>query len=86
MNTISKCSKMLNTFLSLFSNKKLVFRAGIHKMDVRIPNRKTLIRLLLQKQSDLGLCCLSKLFCQGTIVENFRTFCNMLFTIHYMKL
>ena len=33
-----KCSKNLNTFLSLFSIKMLVFRAGIHKMDVRIAN------------------------------------------------
>ena len=30
---------------------------------------KTLIRLLLQKQSDLGLCCLSRPFGQETIVE-----------------
>ena len=26
-----KCSKISNTFLFLFSNKMLVFRAGIHK-------------------------------------------------------
>ena len=32
------CSKISNTFLSLFSNKMLVFRAGIHKMFVRIAN------------------------------------------------
>ena len=35
-----KCSKILNTFLFLFSNKMLVIRAGIHKMHVRIANRK----------------------------------------------
>ena len=40
----------------------LVIRAGIHKMLVRIANRKTLIRLLSQKQSDLGLHCLSMPF------------------------
>ena len=45
-----------------FSNKMFVFRDGIHKMFVRIANRKTLIRLLLQKQSDLGLPCLSRSF------------------------
>ena len=28
----SNCSKILNTFLFLFSNKMLVIRAGIHKM------------------------------------------------------
>ena len=35
-----KCSKILNTFLFLFSNEMLVFRAEIHKMDVRIANRE----------------------------------------------
>ena len=34
----NKCSKILNTFLFLFSNKTLVIRAGIHKMLVRIAN------------------------------------------------
>ena len=34
-----KCSKLLNTFLFLFSNK-LVIRAGIHKMVARIANRE----------------------------------------------
>ena len=43
--------------LSVF-NKMLVFRARIHKMLVRIATGNTLIRLLLQKQSDLGLLCL----------------------------
>ena len=33
-----KCSKISNTFLFLFSNKALVFRAGIHKMLVRMAN------------------------------------------------
>ena len=37
---IGKCSKISNTFLSLFSNEMLVIRAGIHKMSVRIANRK----------------------------------------------
>ena len=36
----SKCYKILNTFLFLFSNKMLVFMAGIHKMDVRTANRE----------------------------------------------
>ena len=35
-----KCSKISNTFLFLFSNKMLVFRAGIRKMLVRIANRE----------------------------------------------
>ena len=33
-----KCSKSSNSFLFLFSNKMLVFRAGIHKIPVRIAN------------------------------------------------
>ena len=37
-----KCSKISNTFFLpfLFSNKILVFRAGIHKMLVRLANRE----------------------------------------------
>ena len=34
------CSKIENTFLSLFLNRMLVIRAGIHKMPVRIANRE----------------------------------------------
>ena len=36
----SKSSKISNTFLFLFSNKMLVFRAGIQQMLVRIAHRK----------------------------------------------
>ena len=43
-----KCSKILNPFLFLFSNKMLVFRVGIHKILVRIAKRE-----------DFGLPCLS---------------------------
>ena len=35
-----KCSKISNSFLILFSNKILVFRAGIHQMLGRIANRE----------------------------------------------
>ena len=35
-----KYFQILNIFLFLFSNKMLVFRAGIHKMLVRIANRE----------------------------------------------
>ena len=38
------CSKVLNTFLFLFSNKMWVIKAGIHKMLVRIASRQTLFR------------------------------------------
>ena len=36
----SKCSKMSNTLLFLFSTKMLVILDGIHKMRVRIANRE----------------------------------------------
>ena len=48
----------------------LVIRAGIHKLLVRIANRAD----PNQKQSDLGLCCLSRPFYQATSIVNFRTF------------
>ena len=67
----SKCSKILNTFLFLLSNKMLVFRAGIHKMLIlenMSQTGKTMIRLLLKKQSDLGLPSLSRLFRQASSV------------------
>ena len=34
------CSKILNTFVTLISNKMLVMKAGMHKMLVRIANRE----------------------------------------------
>ena len=48
-----KCHKISNTFLFLFSNKLLVFRAGIHKMLKGRPD---------QTAEDLGLHCLSRHF------------------------
>ena len=64
MNSYGKCSKSL----FLFSNKMLVIKAGIHKVLVRKQTWKTLIRLLLQKQSDLGLHCYPRPFWQATNV------------------
>ena len=55
----SKCSNFSNTFLFLFSNKMLVIRAGIHKIIFRIAK----LGMLLQKQSDLVLHCLSRPIC-----------------------
>ena len=51
----------------------LVIRAGIHKTLVRIANREDLDQISFQKQSKLGLCCLSKPYWQATSVQNFRT-------------
>ena len=50
----------------------LVIRAGIHKILEIMQTGMTLIRLLLQKQSDLGLCYLSRPFWQATTVQNFE--------------
>ena len=38
----------------------LVIRGVIHEILVRIANKETLIRLLPQKQSDLGVHCLPR--------------------------
>ena len=46
---------------------------GIHIVLLRIQAGKILIRLLLQKQSDLGLHCSSRPVWQVTGVQNFRT-------------
>ena len=46
----------------------MVNRARTHKLLVRIANRE------YQKQSDLGLLCLSRPFWQATNVRKFRTF------------
>ena len=43
---------------------------------------KTLIRLLLQKQFDWGLHCLSRSFWQATCVQNFGTFTVSRITPH----
>ena len=64
-------------FLFLYSDKMLVFRAGIHKMEVRIANREDPD----QTASDLGLLYLSRLFWQATSVRNFR-----IFTVHKMNI
>ena len=48
------CSKILNTFLFLFSNTMFVFMAGIH--------RKLDVRITLMEDPDLALCCLSRPF------------------------
>ena len=63
-----KCSKILNTFLFLFSTKMLVIMAGIHKTHVSIANSGD------ANQTALGLHCLSRHFCQATSAQNFRTF------------
>ena len=51
-----------------FQNKMLVIRAGIYKMLVRIANREDPDQTL-NKQSDLGLCCLASLFGRYLVFE-----------------
>ena len=53
-------SYISNTLLFLVSYKMVVMMTGKNKMLVRISNSEDLIRLLLQKQSDLGMHCLSR--------------------------
>ena len=59
-NVYSKCSKISNTFLFLFSNKNLIIMVGFTKCLSEEQTGKTLTRLLLQKQSDLLLPWLSR--------------------------
>ena len=67
MTIYGKCSKISNTFLFLFSNKMLVFRAGIHKMPVRIANREDPGQTA--EESDLGLRCLSRHFSRQLVFK-----------------
>ena len=42
LHAYRKCSKILNTFLFLFSNEMLIIKAGIYEMFVSIANREYL--------------------------------------------
>ena len=58
----------------------------MHKMLVRIANRQDLmIRLLLKKQSALGMHCLSRSFWQATAVRSFRIFTAITFLLIIVK-
>ena len=56
-----KCSKISNTFPFLFSKCQLS-ELELSKCLSEWQTGKTLLRLLLQKQSDLGLHCLFRSF------------------------
>ena len=87
INNNGKCSKILNTFLSLFS-KMLVFSAGIHQFLVRIANREDHDQtasesLIWVCPVCLGIFCLPParkfpssqvVCCSKTSVRKFRTF------------
>ena len=66
-----KYSKISNTFHFLISMKMWVIRAGIHKMLIRLANREDPDKTPPQKQSDLGLHCLSRSILMATSVRNF---------------
>ena len=51
--------KLRTTFLFLFSIYNVGYLGWDSKIACQKANREDLIRLLLQKQSDLGLSCLS---------------------------
>ena len=61
-----KCSKIINTFLFLSSNKILVTKTGTHKMLVRITTREDPDQTA---SFDLGLHCLSRQFWKATSVH-----------------
>ena len=67
-----KCSKISNTFLSHL--KCWLSRLEFIKHLSEEQTGEILIRLHLQKQSDLGLHCLSRHFWQTISVRNFRKF------------
>ena len=68
--------KMKVLTLFSFSSQKNIGYQGWNSQNTwqKSPTAKILIRLLLQKQSDLGLLCLSRILWQATTVRNFRTF------------
>ena len=65
---IKKCSKISNTF-SLCSQIKCGLSGQEFTKSVSVQTEKTLIRLLLQKQSDLGLHFLSRPFGRHVVFE-----------------
>ena len=68
----SLSSKIFSTFLFLFSMKCLLSGLEFSKCFSEKQTGKTLIRQLLpQKQSDLVLHCMSRLFWLSTIVRKF---------------
>ena len=64
-----KCSKIPKTVPFLFSNKIWFSGLGYTKCSSEYQIGKTLIRLLLQKQSDLGLHCFSRHFRRRHVFE-----------------
>ena len=81
MTKVTSCKERINMYIVnilkfgtlpfLFSNKMLVIRVEIHKCRSEYQTGKTLIRLVLQNQSDLGMPYLSWPFGQATSVRNF---------------
>ena len=67
----SKCSKISDTFLFLFSNEMLVSRIGIHKMLVRIANREDPDQTASEEAVLSGSALLVKAFLAGSFKSKF---------------
>ena len=73
-NYYGKCSKIQTPFSFCFQIKLWFSGLEITKCLSELQTGKTLIRLLFQNKSDLGLPCLFRAFSQATGVRSFRTF------------
>ena len=74
MQRYGKCSKISNTFLVQFSNKILVFKAGICKMFVRTAKREDPDQTASSEAVLSGSALFVKAFRWTTSVRNLRTF------------
>ena len=70
----SKCSKISNTLIHTFWPKFCFLCSGFFKYLVEWQTVQTLIRLLLQEQSNLGLHCLHMPHCQTLWCTKFKDF------------
>ena len=62
------------TLTSFLFSKNVGYQCWNSQMHVRIASREGPDQTDSQKQSDLGLSCLSRLLWQATTIQNFRTF------------
>ena len=82
-NDHSKCSKISNTFLFLFSYKMFGYNAGIHKMIVRIANREDHDQTASEEAVWSGSALFVLAFLTGNCVLNFST---LTINLHFYRL
>ena len=82
-STYGKCSKILNTFLFLVSNKLLLFMAGYHKMLVRTANTENPDQTASSEAVWSGFAMFVLAFLVGTSVRNLRTLTVCLYCQQY---